>query len=118
MIERLRQGLWRLGQRLTAVKCGGRKKSAIVPIKGNVQNIIVVKPSNKMFSQAVFVLSDEYLRQSRLSSQELLRQAREAAGEYSGLISFPSRPGTGLKTVLVCLAAASFLFVAYYFIFM
>lgn len=118
MMERLREGLWQLRQRLTAAKSSPGKKPESVPVKGNMQNIIVVKPGNKMFSQAVFVLSDEYVRQSRLSSQELLRQAREAAGEYSGLIAPKPRRGIWLKTLLAVLAAAAFLFGAYYFIFM
>jgi len=115
MMERLRERLWRLRQSI----CTRRKKKAgPAPIKGNMQNIIVVKPQNKMFSQAVFVLSDDYMRQSRLSSQELLRQAQEAAGEFSPVMLPRKRAASALKIILILLVCAAFLLGAYYFILM
>jgi len=115
MMERLRERLWLLRQSLCKRQ---KKKVEPAPIKGNMQNVIVVKPENKMFSHAVFVLSDDYVRQNSLSSQELLRQAREAAGEYGGMM--PPRAGAGRwqKALLGIIASLMFLFGAYYFIFM
>ena len=115
MMERLRERLWLLRQSLFKRQ---KKKVEPAPIKGNMQNVIVVKPENKMFSHAVFVLSDDYVRQNSLSSQELLRQAREAAGEYGGLMQPRSRKSVWLKAVLAVFAALAFLLAAYYFIFM
>ena len=115
MMERLRERLWLLRQSLCKRQ---KKKVEPAPIKGNMQNVIVVKPENKMFSHAVFVLSDDYVRQNSLSSQELLRQAREAAGEYSSLMQPRHRISVWLRIVLTVLASLVFLFAAYYFIFM
>lgn len=115
MMERLRERLWNLRQSI----CKKRKgKAGSAPIKGNMQNIIVVKPQNKMFSQAVFVLSDDYMRQSRLSSQELLRQAQEAAGEFAPVMLPRKRAASALKIILILLVCAAFLLGAYYFILM
>ena len=115
MMERIRYRIWRLRQSICTRQ---RKKLEYAPIKGNIQNVIIVKPENRMFSHAVFVLSDDYVRQSRLPTQELLRQASEAAGEYGGLM--PPRAGAGrwLKALLAIIASLMFLFGAYYFIFM
>ena len=115
MMERLRERLWLLRQSFCKIR---KKRVEPAPIKGNMQNVIVVKPENKMFSHAVFVLSDDYVRQNSLSSQELLRQAREAAGEYGGLMQPWPRKSVWLKAVLAVFAALAFLLAAYYFIFM
>lgn len=113
MMERIRAGLWHLRQFIRPAK----RKRAGQPIKGNIQNVIVVKPQNRMFSQAMFILNDDYVRQSSLSSQELLRQAREAAGEYVGFMQPQQVTGAWLKVLLIVFASAIFLFAAYYFVF-
>lgn len=81
MIERLKDSFWRLRGRLRRRR--GRRRGNIVPVlRGNMRSVIVVKPDNAMFSEALFVLSDEYLRRCDLPAKELLRQAEEAAGGY------------------------------------
>lgn len=50
-------------------------------VHGNMRRIIVVQPSDPMFSEAMFVLKDDYFQTPGLSRQELLRQARAAAGD-------------------------------------
>lgn len=54
------------------------------PLRGTARKVIVVpSPDPQMFEQAVFIVSDEYLRSSGRSQAELLRRAREAAGGYA-----------------------------------
>ena len=115
MMERLRERLWLLRQSICAKR---KKKVGSAPLKGNMQNVIVVKPQNKMFSQALFILSDDYMRQSRLSSQELLRQAQEAAGEFTPVILPRKRGAAVLKIMLIFLVSTAFLLGTYYFILM
>ena len=51
-------------------------------LKGRMQNIIVVKPPDPMFRQAVFFLRDDYFVNSDISRAELLSQAEEAAVNF------------------------------------
>lgn len=54
------------------------------PLRGIARRVIVVpSPDPKIFEQAVFIVSDEYLRTPGRSQTELLRRAREAAGGYA-----------------------------------
>lgn len=54
------------------------------PLRGTARRVIVVpSPDPGIFEQAVFIVSDEYLRSSGRSQAELLRRAREAAGGYA-----------------------------------
>ena len=69
------RGFFRRGQ--------SRGAATPLPVKGSMRGVIVVKPENSIFSEALFVLSDEYMRTQGVSSQELLRQATEAAARYS-----------------------------------
>lgn len=110
MKERLTLSLWRLRESIRARCTRRRRVERFAPIRGNMRSVIVVKPENAMFSEAVFILSDEYLRSSSASPQEILRQAREAAGEYSGsLNAFSHKKATGLLWLLpLALAAGIF----------
>ena len=48
-----------------------------------MQNIVVVPLPGSIFSQAVFFLRDDYFLTSDISRQELMRQAAEAAEDYT-----------------------------------
>ena len=81
MMERIRDALWYLK---LSVKDRLHRPARVrsrysPPVKGNMRSVIVVKPDNAMFAEACFVLSDEYVRESGQSHEELLRQARDAA---------------------------------------
>lgn len=86
MIERIREGLWYLKIRFFSRERRKRtvQKRSVPCIKGNMRSVIVVKPDNAMFAEACFVLSDEYVRESGQSHEELLRQARDAANISAG----------------------------------
>ena len=90
MIGRIQERIWRLWH-------GRQKKSRrkpvlpYAPVKGSLKSMIVVKPENGVFSEAVFILSDEYLRSRKDLTQELLNQAGEAAAEYMQTVYLPRR---------------------------
>ena len=52
-------------------------------LKGCVHNVIVVKPPDSRFREAVFILRDDYFLNEGVGEAELLRQAREAARDYT-----------------------------------
>lgn len=53
-------------------------------IRGTSHSIIVVTPPDpEIFREAMFILQDDYMRSSRAGTEELLRQARDAAEEYT-----------------------------------
>ncbi len=62
----------------------GKRKSARRPgtLRGCMRNVIVVKPPDRRFREAVFILRDDYFLSEGIGEAELLRQAREAASEY------------------------------------
>lgn len=54
------------------------------PLRGTARRVIVVpSPDPRVFEQAVFIVSDDYLHTPGKSQTELLRRAREAAGKYA-----------------------------------
>lgn len=51
-------------------------------VKGVSKRVIVVHPADThMFEQAIFIVREDYAGQAGVTEQELLRQARLAAGE-------------------------------------
>ena len=52
-------------------------------LKGCVHNVIVVKPPDSRFREAVFILRDDYFLNEGIGEAELLRQAEQAAREYT-----------------------------------
>ena len=54
------------------------------PLRGTARRVIVVpSPDPRVFEQAVFIVSDDYLHTPGKSQTELQRRAREAAGKYA-----------------------------------
>lgn len=115
MIERIKDGIWYL--RLCMESRQQRRhssapvKGCCTPIKGNMRSVVVIKPDSAMFDEAVFVLSDEYMRQHGASSEEILRQAREAVEKYGG----KNPPPGGRSWILLCVPLLTALAVAVYF---
>lgn len=71
-------------QGFLAMRFKPRKKySEPLPVvHGNMRRVIVVHPPDPMFTEAMFILKDDYFQNPGLSRQELLKQAKEAAGDY------------------------------------
>ena len=75
-------------------------------IRGTSHSIIVVTPPNpEMFREAMFILSDEYMRGSG-GSEALLRQARQAAEKYTDQFVPPQRGGSAYFVIVPILSAA------------
>lgn len=116
MIERIRRGIFDMLDAISARRCRqGRKKPRRAPqgaLRGNMRNVVVVHPPEGIFSEAVFILRDDYFTQSGISRAALMRQAREAAEEYTRT-ALPRTEGAGgaafaaRLTVLLLLAAAA-----------
>ena len=85
---------------------GLRKKQSrpVVQLKGKMQNVIVVKPQNSIFRQAVFFLKDDYFLSSDLSRSELLKQAREAAAGFTES-ELPPEEKNGFLLISLAVAA-------------
>ncbi|MEA5152065.1 MAG: hypothetical protein VB039_05635 [Oscillospiraceae bacterium] len=80
MMQRLRERLLSFSAAVSGlISRPGRQYR---PVKGCMRGVIVVKPPNPIFREAVFVLRDDYFLEPGLSREELLQQAKDAAGEY------------------------------------
>ncbi len=74
--------LLRRAARRMAARDGRRQRPGSAPLKGCMRNVIVVKPPDRRFREAVFVLRDDYFLNTAVDEAELLRQARAAARDY------------------------------------
>ena len=96
-----------LGQRLsrliagTAARLRRPHRPPAARVKGCMKNVIVSKPPDPMFREAVFILRDDYLMGDELNRQELLLQAREAAQSYVNSLAPPPRRRSPIVPVLV-----------------
>lgn len=83
--------MWRLVDRLSrlweSAACrrrergfGVHSRAATPVLKGCARRVLVIKPPGELFTEAVFILRDDYFQTPGLSRQELLRQAKIAAG--------------------------------------
>lgn len=84
MIHRLARRLSGLASALTFSLRSRRwervsRREVLPVVRGNMRRVIVVQPPDSMFSEAMFILRDDYFQTPGLSRQELLRQARNAA---------------------------------------
>lgn len=53
-------------------------------LRGKLRRAVVVPTPDPLFSEAVFILRDEALREPGVNREELLRQATRAAESYTG----------------------------------
>ena len=74
-------------------------------LRGNAHNVIVIKAPNDIFSEAIFILRDEYLSSPTGTRAELLRQARAAAAGYAASASVGAGVSRGILAVLTVLLA-------------
>lgn len=64
-----------------------KREKYMAPIRGNMRSVIVVRPENPMFSEAVFILNDDYIRNHSSSHKELMQQANDAVAGYAAGVS-------------------------------
>lgn len=66
-------------------------REAAPVVKGTNRRVIVVKsPDPRIFEEAIFIIKEEYMRRGG-SMEQMLEEARRAAGEYVGKNT--ARPG-------------------------
>lgn len=84
-------------------------------LKGSERRVIVVHPPGTMFSEAVFVLNDDYYSAPGITREALLRQARAAAEEYTraALPETPNGARIIARTVIFSILAAALVVVMY-----
>jgi len=84
MSYRLHGAPGRLCAKLRALMAPGRARLCRAPrLRGKLRRAVVVPAPDAMFSEAVFILRDETLRETGLSREALLREAAEAAERYT-----------------------------------
>ena len=74
--------LLRRGAKRIAARREKRQRPKNAPLKGCMRHVIVVKPSDRRFREALFILRDDYFLDSAVDEAELLRQAKAAAKDY------------------------------------
>lgn len=76
MRQRQRLPLW------SPARPAFRRRARAPAVKGLMANVIVVKSPDPRFREVLFVLREDGPADQERERRELLRQAREAAGEY------------------------------------
>ena len=102
MMERLRAGISSVFRRKPVKKHDPVQK---IPLRGNAHNVIVVKAPNDLFSEAIFILRDEYLASPTDAKAELLRQAKESAAGYAASVSVSAGVSRAILILLTVLLA-------------
>lgn len=74
-------------------------------IKGCTKTVIVVKPPDPMFREAVFILREDYLTGDEANRRQLLLQARDAARSYTESLLPAEKRRFPITRLLVCAAA-------------
>lgn len=76
-------------------------------LRGNMKTVLVVKEPTPMFSQAVFILRDNYFSNASLSREELMTQARDAADVYCGSFHLPRGRKSAISLAAMSAAGGS-----------
>lgn len=72
-------------------------REAFDVVKGVAKRVIVVKsPDPKVFEEAIFIVREDYMKTAGVTRSQLLSEAKQAAGAYTG-----SLRGGKISTVLV-----------------
>lgn len=84
MSYRLHGAPGRLYARLRALMAPGHARACRAPrLRGKLRRAVVIPAPDAMFSEAVFILRDETLREAGLNREALLREAAAAAESYT-----------------------------------
>lgn len=85
------------------------RRETLPVVRGNMRRVIVVEPPDPMFSEAMFILRDDYFQTPGLSRQELLQQAKNAARDCVGTAASrePRRPIFPTAMSIFALGAAA-----------
>ena len=103
MRSRLRERVEGLLSRLRRPR---RTEPPAAALRGKARNVIVVKPRDSRFQEAIYILRDDYFSDPDRNREELLRQAREAARTETGNV-LPPGPRFPLWPALLLLLGAA-----------
>ncbi len=83
------------------------KKQGIV--KGVARRVVIVRsPDPRVFEEAIFIVREDFAGSGGVSREEVLRQARRAAGDYlREAMPPPSRTQRWKKWLFISTAAAA-----------
>ena len=89
-------------------------REAFDVVKGVAKRVIVVKsPDPKVFEEAIFIVREDYMKTAGVTRSQLLSEAKQAAGVYTGSLSGGSIPTAlvaALSTLLGSGAAAAIMY--------
>ncbi len=85
-----------MGEKLRGLLLTRPVSCATPRLRGKMRRAVVVPTPDPFFSEAVFILRDESLREPGLSREELLRQATHAAEGYTEA-ALPPRERVSLR---------------------
>ena len=75
-------------------------REAFDVVKGVAKRVIVVKsPDPKVFEEAIFIVREDYMKTAGVTRSQLLSEAKQAAGVYTGSLRGGRIP-TGLVAAL------------------
>lgn len=108
MSLRPRTGLRALGDGLRALLFPrpARRAAPALRLRGRLRQAVVVPTPDAVFSEAVFILRDEALREPGLDREALLREAARAAESYTESV-LPARERPGLRPAAAFLLGAA-----------
>ncbi len=93
-------------------KTEGREAGNVV--KGVAKRVIVVKsPDPKVFEEAIFIVREDYMKTAGVTRAQLLNEARQAAGAYTGSLRTSKLPLgliAALSTLIGSGAAAAIMY--------
>ena len=100
------QEIWVIARRRERLS---HRRETLPVVRGNMRRVIVVEPPDPMFSEAMFILRDDYFQTPGLSRQELLQQAQIAARDCVGTAAprEPRRPIFPTAMSIFALGAAA-----------
>lgn len=107
MIQRLRLRLEDWLSRLRRPRPARQRPGAP---RGKLRNVIVVKPADPRFREAIYVLRDDYFADPDCDRAALLREAREAARRETGQ-ALPPGPRFPFWPALALLLGAALILV-------
>lgn len=83
-------------------------------VKGVAKRVIVVKsPDPRVFEEAIFIVREDYMKTAGVTRSQLLSEAKQAAGVYTGSLRggrIPTALVAALSTLLGSGAAAAIMY--------
>ncbi len=77
-------------------------------VKGVARRVVIVRPPDqRVFEEAIFIVREDYASSGGVSREDVLKEARRAAGEYLRESASPAAPSEAWKRWLFLGTAAA-----------